>query len=422
MFEADNRIGGHSNTVKVSSQDEASEYAIDTGFVVHNERTYPNFTKILDDLQVESQPTEMSFSVRCDRTGLEYNGSSINGLFAQRRNLGRLSFWRMLNDILRFNREGSLDYQSVPTEQTVGDYLSERNYSREFAEHYLLPMGAAIWSCPCGDFARFPIRFILQFYHNHGLLSLNDRPEWRVIAGGSKQYVEQLSKPFVNRIRLNCPVQSVRRLEDKVRIVHPTGEELFDEVVFACHSDQALSLLSNPSEREREILSAFPYSANTAVLHSDESLLPRSKRAWACWNYHINSDPQALPTVTYNMSMLQNIKSKDTYCVTLNESETIDPSKVIARFNYSHPIFTAQRESYQRLHDKMIRHSRISYCGAYWRNGFHEDGVVSALNVCRRFGISDWTMEIGSRVHSKIRSKAISNVATDESSEVVSLA
>ncbi|EAQ78947.1 amine oxidase, flavin-containing [Blastopirellula marina DSM 3645] len=390
LFEADSRIGGHTNTVTAQWMGES--HAIDTGFIVYNERTYPNFSRILADLQVETSPTSMGFSVRCDQTGLEYNGSSLNGVFAQRQNLVRPRFLRMLADILRFNRQGERDLATAPADQTVEQYLAEKGYSQQFAEKYLLPMGAAIWSCPLDDFAQFPIRFILEFYVNHGLLSLRDRPTWRIIRGGSRRYVERLVAPFRAKIRLNCPVRAVRRFEDSVLVLHGGGSKRFDEVVFACHSDQALQLLADADKTEQELLSAFPYSTSQACLHTDESVLPRRRRAWSSWNYHIPTETSLRPTLTYNMNLLQQIQSPHTFCVTLNEDQAIDPEKVLAKFRYSHPLFTTRRAEVQRRHHELIRHRRTSYCGAYWRNGFHEDGVVSALAVCRRFAIAEWSL------------------------------
>ena len=386
VFEADSRVGGHTNTVSVSIDDEQHE--IDTGFIVYNERTYPNFTRLLASLNVETVPTSMSFSVRSDRDRLEYNGTSLNGVFAQRRNLLRPGFLRLLYDIIRFSRVGSIDLDRVPHDQTVGDYIVERGFSKQFSERYLFPMGAAIWSCPFDDFARFPIRFILEFYVNHGLLSLRNRPVWRVIRGGSKRYVDRLIEPFRDRIRLSCPVYSVKRSDDGVTIRHAFGSDEFDEVIFACHSDQALRLLGDEADDEETmILSAFPYRRNTAVLHMDESLLPRRRRAWASWNYHIGGKPFSMPTVTYNANILQQLESEHTFCITLNEKDSIDPKKMLAEFEYSHPVFTTRRAEFQARHQQFIRRRRTSFCGAYWRNGFHEDGVVSALSVCDKFGI-----------------------------------
>lgn len=396
VFEANSWIGGHVNTVSVRLNEEKHE--IDTGFIVYNQRTYPNFTKVLSDLNVETVPTSMSFSVRCDRNDLEYNGTSLNGLFAQRRNIVRPSFLTMLRDILRFNREGHSDYRDVAECETVGEYLCRKRYSDAFAEQYLLPMGAAIWSCPFVDFLNFPIRFILEFYVNHGLLSLRDRPVWRVVRGGSKEYVARLAKPFAQQVRLDCPVQSVSRQADGVRVAYAGGDELFDEVIFACHSDQALRLLADADTVETELLSAFPYSKNSAVLHTDTSVLPRRRRAWASWNYRISQNVQSRPTLTYNMNILQHIQSRHTYCVTLNSDEDIRADKVLGRFRYSHPLYSTSRAAMQRRHREVIRHRRTSFCGAYWRNGFHEDGVVSALAVCREFGMPEWTLESNSPV------------------------
>ena len=388
VFEADSRIGGHVHTVDVSM--DGQSFQVDTGFIVYNDRTYPNFSRLLDHLGVQSDPTSMSFSVRCDRSGWEYNGTSVNGVFAQRRNLMRPAFWRMIRDILRFNRQGPADLHTVPESLTVGDYLQQKGFSTAFAQRYLLPMGAAIWSCPYADFEKFPIGFILEFYVNHGLLSLRDRPQWRVIRGGSKAYVDRLVHPFRDQIRLDCGVTAVSRQPDGVTVSHAEGTESFDEIVFACHSDQALRLIEDADPLETELLSAFPYSPNSAVLHWDTSLLPKRRRAWASWNYHITDQPSQRPTLTYNMNMLQNLHSDHTFCVTLNEDANVDPAKVIGRFEYEHPLFTVERATVQKRHDEVIRRRRTSFCGAYWRNGFHEDGVVSALAVSRRFGIDDW--------------------------------
>ncbi len=386
LFEANDYVGGHTHTVRIEIDGESHD--IDTGFIVFNDRNYPNFTHLLDRLDVRSRPTSMSFSVHCEQSGLEYNGSSLNGLFAQRRNLVRPSFHRMIADILRFNREGPHLLETLDDDLTVGDFLHDHCFSSEFARHYLLPMGAAIWSCPTLSFEQFPIRFILEFYQNHGLLQICDRPVWRVVEGGSKQYVERLTVPFREQIRLSCPVQSVHRGEEGVNVSFQGAEaEVFDEVIFACHSDQALRMLSDTDDREESVLGALPYGANTAVLHTDKTVLPRHRRAWASWNYHLNSDPAHRPTVTYNMNILQHIHSKNTFCLTLNADDRIDPDRVLARFRYSHPIFTTQRAWAQSQQSELIRQRRTSFCGAYWGNGFHEDGVNSAIAVCRDFGV-----------------------------------
>ena len=389
VFEANSYIGGHTNTV--DAEIDGRVQPVDTGFIVFNERTYPNFSRLLKALGVASRPTSMSFSVRCDECGLEYNGTSLNGVFAQRTNLLRPGFHRMLRDILRFNREAE-EVLSHPDESlTVGDYLRRRGYSSQFAEHYLLPMGAAIWSCPVAKFERFPIRFIVEFYGNHGLLSLDDRPVWRVIEGGSRTYVDALTAQFRDRIRLQAPIDSVLRGEQQVLVREQSGEvHSFDEVIFACHSDQALKILGgDATATEREVLSTFPYEPNTAVLHTDERLLPRRRRAWASWNYRLPAGQSRQATVTYNMNILQHIESSRAVCVTLNDEQAIDPEKVLARFRYSHPVYTTARAAAQRRHDELIGVQRTSFCGAYWGYGFHEDGVKSALAVCRRFESRD---------------------------------
>ena len=386
LFEANDYLGGHTNTVSVEHGGE--QHAIDTGFIVFNERTYPNFCKLLSELEVESKPTEMSFSVRDTTAGLEYCGSTLNGLFAERRNLIRPSFHRMLRDIVRFNRQAPELLESLEPDATVGEFLLRYRYSREFSHHYLLPMGAAIWSCPTATFEKFPIRFIIEFYSNHGLLQLRDRPIWRTICGGSEQYVQRLTGPYRQHVRLNCPVQSVERLQDRVRITSVAGVEQYDEVVIACHSDQALRLLADQDEFETSLLQEFPYSRNRAVLHTDTSLLPRRRRAWASWNYHVSDSHPDQPTLTYCMNILQRLESRHTYCVTLNEVDSIDADRILGSYNYSHPIFTARRASAQARHTELIRRRRTSFCGAYWGNGFHEDGVNSALAVCARFGIA----------------------------------
>lgn len=387
VYESNDYLGGHTNTVDVELDGE--RHAIDTGFIVFNDWTYPNFIQLLTELGVPSRPTSMSFSVRCDAENLEYNGSSLNGLFAQRRNLFRPGFYRMLADILRFNREAVELVLGRPAtdETTVGEFLARHRYSREFTDHYLLPMGAAIWSCPLGTFANFPIRFIVEFYQNHGLLSLKHRPTWRVIEGGSRTYVARMSSRFADRVRLKTPIERVARTAEAVEVkpLHQPAER-FDHVIFGCHSDQALRMLADPSPDERAVLSEFPYGRNVAVLHTDPRVLPMRRRAWASWNYRLpgrkaesNSHPAS---VTYCMNILQHLRSRRVFNVTLNSDEQIDPGKVLRRIEYHHPIFTPRRAAAQARHRDLINVNRTSYCGAYWGNGFHEDGVVSALQVC----------------------------------------
>lgn len=384
LIEANAHAGGHTNTVSVEF--DGKQYEVDTGFIVYNEWTYPNFIGLLEELNVPTQETSMGFSVRCDRTGMEYNGSTLGGLFVQKRNLLSPKFYRMIYDILRFNKQGPEVLDELGEDVTVGEFLRTYRYSKGFAEHYLTPMGAAIWSCPMATFEQFPMKFIIEFYRNHGLLQVRDRPVWRVIQGGSKQYVRKLLDKFSGELRLNCPVQSVRRSQDHVEIQLSEGTEIFDEVVFACHSDTALKLLADAIPIETELLNEFPYGKNTAVLHNDESVLP-SKPAWASWNYHIRKGEETRPSVTYNMNILQGLQSSKQFCVTLNEEEAINPDLIHGTFEYSHPIFTVRRAAAQRRHGEVIRNSRTSFCGAYWGNGFHEDGVNSALKVCSAYGI-----------------------------------
>lgn len=392
IFEANDYVGGHTHTVPVEAN--GQRLNIDTGFIVYNDWTYPNFIKLLTKLGVESQPTSMSFSVRCDRSGLEYNGTSLNGLFAQRSNLVSLPFYRMLLDIMRFNRDSLrvLDHDSE--DLTVAEYIQQHGYSRQFADQYLIPMGAAIWSCPLETFGQFPMRFIVEFYRNHGLLSVRHRPQWRVISGGSANYVEKLTASFKSRIRLSSPVTAVQRDEAGISldVRGATLPERFDHVIFACHSDQALRMLSSGTTPiEREILSEFPYQQNETVLHTDTSVLPRRKLAWASWNYHIRNDGSpSNATLTYNMNILQSLPSETTYCVTLNSTPLIDERKILGRFEYHHPIFTVRRRIAQQRHGEVINRNRTSFCGAYWGNGFHEDGVNSAIAVARGLGV-DWS-------------------------------
>lgn len=396
LFEANDYAGGHTNTVDVEL--DGQSYAIDTGFVVFNERTYPQFASLLHELDVRYRPTSMSFSVTCPATGFEYCGSSLNGLFAQRSNLVRPGFYRMLRDILRFNREAtrlaeSLDAGVHRPRLTIGNFLAAGRYSREFAEHYLLPMGSAIWSCPQGTFADFPLEFIVCFFRNHGLLNLADRPTWQVIDGGSRTYVQALLRRFRGRLRLTTPIRWVRRFTERVEVV-PQGESVqsFDHVVLACHSDQALAMLADPSSRERELLSSFPYVRSSAVLHNDTSLLPRRRRAWASWNYRLSGSATGAATVTYCMNILQGIKSQHVFNVTLNGDREIDSRKVLRRFEYSHPIFDVRRAEAQSRHGELLNKRRTSFCGAYWGNGFHEDGVRSALAVCRALEVDGPTL------------------------------
>lgn len=382
LIEANDYVGGHTNTVNVEL--DGQHYAIDTGFIVFNDRTYPSFCRLMEELDVASQPTSMSFSVRCDQTGLEYRGADLNGLFAQRRNLFRPGFYRMLRDFLRFSKQSIFELDVLDESVTVAEFFRRERYSREFIQQYFLPMGSAIWSCPRGVFEQFPIRFIVEFYRHHGLLSVDDRPQWRVIRGGSYQYVAAMTRHFGDSIHTNCRVESVQRDDSGVVVHTRDGSQRFDHVVFACHSDQALSILgTEATPAEREVLAAIPYERNVAVLHTDTSMLPKTKRAWASWNYHLPTERGDKTTVTYNMNILQGIQSPHVFCVTMNGEHLIDPARVLGRFVYHHPVFTVQRTAALRRHGELVDANHTSYCGAYWGNGFHEDGVKSALAVCR---------------------------------------
>ncbi|MBT8040804.1 MAG: FAD-dependent oxidoreductase [Gammaproteobacteria bacterium] len=387
VFEASARVGGHTNTLEV--EDAGRVLAVDTGFIVYNDVTYPNFIALLDELGVASQPSDMSFSVTGGRHGLEYNGSSLNRLFAQRRNLVRPAFYRMLADILRFNREAPALLTQPELRLTLGEYLALNNYCEQFVENYILPMGSAIWSATADRMRAMPAVFFVRFFQNHGLLSVHDRPQWRVIKGGSARYVEKLVAGHRDRIRTGTPVTAIRRFPGHVEIRSAGNEaERFDRVFLACHSDQALAMLADPTPQEREVLGAIEYQTNEAVLHTDTSLMPKRRRAWAAWNYNIPKHPgtrDGKVTLTYNMNILQSLSATREYCVTLNNTDAIDPDKVIRKISYDHPIFTERAVAAQQRR-REINGARLTYyCGAYWRYGFHEDGVVSAIDALKHF-------------------------------------
>ena len=383
VFESGEYAGGHTNTVDVHEGDR--DYAVDTGFIVFNDRTYPNFIRLLDEIGQESQASEMSFSVQAQNSGIEYSGSSLNSLFAQRRNILRPPFYRMIRDILRFNSTIVPSVDHLDESETLGSYLLENNYGHEFVDHYLVPMAAAIWSAEPVSVLGMPVKFLVRFFDNHGLLQVKDRPVWRVIKGGSREYVNKLVAGHRDQVRLNSPVQSIRRVDDRVELHTASGgKEIFDYVFIASHSDQALSLLDDATREEREVLGAIRYQPNEAILHTDDSLMPKRRRAWAAWNYHIPQDSTRHVAVTYNMNILQGLKANNQYLVTLNSDQDIDPGKVIRTVQYEHPIFSRESVAAQQRQADINR-ERTFFCGAYWRNGFHEDGVVSALNALGHF-------------------------------------
>lgn len=387
VLEAGNYVGGHTHTHQVLLDGKVR--AVDSGFIVFNTHTYPNFCVLLEKLGVASQPTDMSFSVRCDRSGLEYAGTGLGGLFAQRQNLLSPRFYRLLADWFLFNRQAQRlldDPDALDEEMTIGDFFSRNPYSQAFRDCYFLPLGSAVWSSPRQAFEQFPIRFVMEFYKNHGMLALPGRLPWRVIQGGSRQYVEAILRRLREEVRLNSPVVAVRRKHDQLLVqVVGRGPEEFDHVVFACHSDQALRMLGeSATSLERELLSKFPYQRNSALLHTDDAVMPRSRRAWASWNYHLAAEDENAATVTYDMTRLQRLGTTQRVFVTLNADQRIRPDRILQRMVYHHPIFTAGRGAAQRRHEELLDHHGASFCGAYWGNGFHEDGVVSAQAVCRK--------------------------------------
>lgn len=389
VFEANDYIGGHTATVDV--QVPSGKYAIDTGFIVFNNWTYPNFIQLMTNLKVAWKDSSMSFSVKSQATGLEYNGTTLNSLFAQRSNIFRPSFYRMVRDIMRFNKE-SLQVLETQNDELLGDYLKKRNYSDEFKMNYIIPMGAAIWSASVEQMDLFPIEYFVRFFKNHGMLSVNDRPVWKVIQNGSRSYIDPLTQPFKNKIYLKTKVLQVIRSEHEVAVMFEkdgaTSVQSFDEVVFASHSDQTVKMLSDITPLEKEILNGFSYQPNSVVLHTDITLLPKRKLAWAAWNYFIPKTDLGRVALTYNMNILQGFESPEIFCVSLNQDSLIDPSKILRRFTYDHPVYTRAAFNSQKRWSEISGKNRTHFCGAYWGYGFHEDGVKSALQVCGSFGES----------------------------------
>lgn len=379
VFEANDYAGGHSHTV--TAEVEGRRFRVDTGFIVCNDRNYPSFMDLLRELRVGLVPAEMSFSVSNPALGLEYNGHNLNTLFAQRGNLRRPSFHRMLLDILRFNHAA----RRYTGDETAGEFVRRQKFGRLFADNYLLPMVAAIWSCEPGRAKAFPMDMLARFFANHGLLNLFNRPCWFTIAGGSRNYVQALTADFADRIRLSTPVRGVSRGQAGVRLRFDEGSEEFDQVVLACHSDQALALLESPTQAETEILGAIPYRPNSVLLHHDASLMPRQQRAWASWNFLAGDAASGrLPVVTYCMNILQRLQSPRPLLVSLNAENLVDPDTVLAEFNYSHPQYSGQSLRAQARRGEICGVGGIHYCGAWCYDGFHEDAVRSALDVCRR--------------------------------------
>jgi predicted NAD/FAD-binding protein len=380
VYEAGARVGGHSHTVEVES-DGASHW-IDTGFIVFNDRNYPNFERMLEQLEVPSQPSHMGFSVSDGRGEFEYSGTP-RGIFARKAHLLSPAFLGMLRDWRRFNREAQALIGMNGTAPSLGQWLEQQGFSRHFIERLIVPQASAVWSADPEQMWSFPASFMAEFFDNHGMFSLRDRPRWRTVAGGSRSYVDAITAPWRDRIRLRAPVRSIERLDEGVRIAADGCEsEEFDQVVIAAHSDQALAMLADPSEAEREILGAIPYQRNEAVLHTDTSLLPRRRTAWASWNFHLTEPASGRSTVTYWMNNLQRLRADREFLLTLNRGEAIDPAKVLRRFSYEHPVYTADGVAAQAQHAEISGVRRTHYCGAYWGWGFHEDGVLSAIRAC----------------------------------------
>ncbi|MEW4453239.1 FAD-dependent oxidoreductase [Bremerella sp. JC817] len=387
LFEAADYPGGHSNTV--TCELDGKPYDVDTGFMVFNDRTYPNFCRMLDMLGVESQKSDMSFSVRCEQSGLEYQGSSLRGLFPSWRNLTSLRYWTMLRDILRFNHHGTkaVAENAIQPNETVGQFLERCRVGTMFREKYLVPMAAAIWSSDPEQILDFPAEFFLGFCDNHGLMAIRNRPQWRTIVGGSKQYVQKLIAPLVDRVRLSSPVESIRRTDDQVIITTSHDvTETFDQVILATHADQSLRMLDEPTEAECELLSHFPYQPNEAVLHTDTSLLPTHQHAWASWNYFLPANHQTTASVTYDLSRLQNVDSPRPILLSLNITDRIDPSMILKTLKYDHPAYNRHSFAAQQRLPEIQGKRNTYFCGAWCGYGFHEDGVKSALAVAAYFG------------------------------------
>ena len=388
VFEANDYIGGHTHTHEISQNNKT--WSVDSGFIVYNEKTYPNFIRLLKKLKVGVQKTTMGFSVKAPSKNLEYAGGSINMVFAQRLNLFKPSFLIMLKDIFRFNRLAARELERVDEKSTILSFLEKHKFSKPFIENYIIPMGAAIWSTAANKTTEMPAAFYIRFFKNHGLLQIFNRPQWFVIKGGSKSYVQKIVEGFKEKIFLSRPVTKVERSPSEVRVYcyNESDPILFDKVIFATHSDQALALLKEPSENEKAVLEALPYQKNTAIVHTDESLMPKNKTTWSSWNYLLSGDLKKPVTLTYNMNILQSLQAKPDFLVTLNSLNEINPSKIIKKIDYAHPLFTVDGINAQKKKSQISGHNNTYYCGAYWGNGFHEDGVNSALEVCKAFGVS----------------------------------
>ena len=385
LFEANSYFGGHTHTHNV--QQGGTCYRIDSGFIVHNPLHYPLLTRLFEQLGVASQPTTMSFAVHSEASGLEYNATNLDTLFCQRRNLLSPRFLGMVRDLTRFYREAPTLLLQRDDMTSLGAYLEQHCYGAAFRDEHLIPMASALWSSPATQILQFPARYLVQFMANHQMLQLSDRPQWRVVQGGSSTYVAALRAHWSVSERLNCPVQAIRRRSDGVEVHSAAGVEHFEQIVLACHSDQALALLADANEREQSILGAMTYQANDTVLHTDASVLPRQRKAWAAWNVWLPRDREAACTVSYCMNLLQRVDSPEPFVVTLNRSEAIDPRKVLARMRYHHPVYTQTSVNAQTRKAEIQGWRRTWFAGAYWGWGFHEDGMRSAVEVTHALGV-----------------------------------
>tara|TARA_X000000368_G_scaffold85053_1_gene64427 strand:- start:1681 stop:2940 length:1260 start_codon:yes stop_codon:yes gene_type:complete len=384
IYEKNDYLGGHTHTHKIAEN--SKTFNIDSGFIVYNENTYPNFIKLLDLLKVERQHSTMGFSVKKSYKDFEYSGNSIWSIFAKKSNLFNPYFLNMLTSVLRFNRTSINDLNNIDPSTSLIDYLKSKKFSNYFIKYYVVPMAAAIWSTSPKMILKMPALFFIKFFNNHGLLQIKNRPQWWVIKNGSKQYVKKIIEQFNGTIHLNTPVKKVIRNKNHVIIETKSKSEVFDAVIFATHSDQSLKLINDISNNEKNILSKIKYQKNTALIHTDTSVLPKRKHAWSSWNYLLNKDNNTV-TLTYNMNILQSLNTSKTYCVTINDCDLINKDKIIKKIDYEHPLFTKDTIEAQYNKNLINGVNNTYFCGAYWGNGFHEDGVNSALDVCKKFGM-----------------------------------
>ncbi len=379
LFEQDRRPGGHTNTVTVA--DQRGQHSIDTGFIVYNTSTYPLLTRLFDELGVSTQWSDMSFSYRNLETNLEWAGNNLNGVFGQRSNLFRPRFWTLLADIMRFKTQ-ALHELASNAERTLGEFLENSAFREPFIRYYILPMGAAIWSIPERDMRDFPARAFLQFFKNHGLLGTGDHLRWRTVTGGSQTYIQAILQAVQPALRLGEPVQSVVRKAQGAEVITAAGSESFDRVLIATHADQALKILAQPTDEERRILSCFRYQKNRAVLHTDRSVMPVRRRCWASWNYRYSSDGET--SVGYYMNPLQGLQTDTDYILSLNEFAPIDPDRIQYEVEYEHPLFDRKALRMQPELAKLNDAGPVYFSGSYFRHGFHEDGLASAIDAARR--------------------------------------